>query len=184
MNSHFRLFTKAPVSSPGSPTEEILPPVLVKSLTFLVRKRYRNGCSSLRRYARDCNSFHCFCTQVYANARLSPLKTWRHRSGMFIHVLRLRGESMDPELSEGARLLVGTARRVPANGEMFVLWDRSGLWSSASSTPTTAARPRCELKSANPNYATTRSWLAKSTSSARCCGSSGGCEGRRETNRQ
>ncbi len=34
---------------------------------------------------------------------------------------------MEPELSEGDRLLVDTARRVPATGEMFVLWDGDGL---------------------------------------------------------
>ena len=32
-----------------------------------------------------------------------------------IRVLRVRGESMEPELSEGDRLLVDTARRVPQN---------------------------------------------------------------------
>ncbi len=103
---------------------------------------------------------------------------------MFIHVLRLRGESMDPELSEGARLLVDTTRRVPANGEMFVLWDGSGLVVKRGEHANDDGTAALRLKSANPNYATTRPWLATSTSSARCCGSSGGCEGRRETNRQ
>ena len=103
---------------------------------------------------------------------------------MFIHMLRLRGESMDPEFSEGARLLVDTARRVPANGEMFVLWDRSGLVVKRVEHANDDGAAALRLKSANPNYATTRPWLATSTSSARCCGSSGGCEGRRATNRQ
>ncbi|MYB12890.1 MAG: hypothetical protein F4X42_06510 [Rhodospirillaceae bacterium] len=34
---------------------------------------------------------------------------------------------MEPELSEGDRLLVNTLKRVPATGEMFVLWDGNGL---------------------------------------------------------
>ena len=44
-----------------------------------------------------------------------------------ICVLRTRGESREPEFSGGDRLLVDTARRVPETGEMFVLWDGSGL---------------------------------------------------------
>ena len=59
-------------------------PVLVRFLTFLVRKRCRNGCQSLRRYVRGCKPFPHFCTQVYANARLPLLRTWRHRSRVII----------------------------------------------------------------------------------------------------
>ena len=44
-----------------------------------------------------------------------------------VRMLRVRGDSMEPELSEGDRLLVDTARRRPATGEMFVLWDGGGL---------------------------------------------------------
>ncbi len=44
-----------------------------------------------------------------------------------IRALRVRGESMESELSEGDRLQVDTARRVPETGEMFVLWDGNGL---------------------------------------------------------
>ena len=44
-----------------------------------------------------------------------------------IRVLRVRGESMEPELSEGDRMLVDTDRRIPETGEMFVLWDGNGL---------------------------------------------------------
>ena len=54
----------------------------------------------------------------------------RHEGGAnpdAVRVLRVRGESMEPELSEGDRLLVDTSRRVPATGEMFVLWDGNGL---------------------------------------------------------
>ena len=71
-----------------------------------------------------------------------------------LRVLRVRGESMEPELSEGDRLLVDTARRVPATGEMFVLWDGSGLVvKRVEPVPGDGDAPRLRLKSANSDYA-------------------------------
>ena len=71
-----------------------------------------------------------------------------------IRVLRVRGESMEPELSEGDRLLVDTARRVPATGEMFVLWDGSGLVvKRVEPVPGDVSAPELRLKSTNPDYA-------------------------------
>ena len=71
-----------------------------------------------------------------------------------IRVLRVRGESMEPELSEGDRLLIDTARRVPATGEMFVLWDGSGLVvKRVEPVPGDGSAPELRLKSANPDYA-------------------------------
>ena len=71
-----------------------------------------------------------------------------------IRVLRVRGESMEPELSEGDRLLVDTARRVPETGEMFVLWDGNGLVvKRVEHTPRDGTAPALRLKSANPDYA-------------------------------
>ena len=34
---------------------------------------------------------------------------------------------MEPELRESDRIVVDTARRAPAAGELFVLWDGTGL---------------------------------------------------------
>ncbi len=71
-----------------------------------------------------------------------------------IRVLRVRGESMEPELSEGDRLLVDTARRVPETGEMFVLWDGSGLVvKRVEHVNDAGGAPELRLKSANPDYA-------------------------------
>ena len=68
-------------------------------------------------------------------------------------MLRVRGESMDPELSEGDWLLVDTARRVPETGEMFVLWDGSGLVVRCVEHLRDAGGvPELRLKSANPAY--------------------------------
>ena len=62
---------------------------------------------------------------------------WQLPEGMIRHegdadpaalrILRVRGVSMEPELKDGDRLLVDTARRLPAAGELFVLWDGDGL---------------------------------------------------------
>ena len=70
-----------------------------------------------------------------------------------IRVLRVRGESMEPELSEGDRLIVDTARRVPATGEMFVLWDGDGLVvKRVEHVHADGGAPALRLKSANPHY--------------------------------
>ncbi len=70
-----------------------------------------------------------------------------------IRVLRVRGESMEPELSEGDRLLVDTARRVPATGEMFVLFDGTGLVvKRVEPVHGNGAAHELRLKSANPDY--------------------------------
>ena len=71
-----------------------------------------------------------------------------------IRVLRVRGESMEPELFEDDRLLVDTARRVPATGEMFVLFDGNGLVvKRVEPVPGDGDAPKLRLKSANPDYA-------------------------------
>ena len=70
-----------------------------------------------------------------------------------VRVLRVRGVSMEPELSEGDRLLVDTARQVPASGEMFVLWDGAGLVvKRVEYVNEPEGAPALRLKSANPDY--------------------------------
>ena len=61
---------------------------------------------------------------------------------------------MEPELSEGDRLLVDTARRVPETGEMFVLWDGNGLVvKRVEHVQADGGVPELWLNSANPDYA-------------------------------
>ena len=70
-----------------------------------------------------------------------------------IRVLRVRGESMEPELSEGNRLLIDTARRVPETGEMFVRWDGSELVvKRVEHVRADGDAPELRLNSANPDY--------------------------------
>ena len=81
----------------------------------------------------------------------------RHEGGATpdaIRVLRVRGESMEPELSEGDRLLVDTSRRAPDTGEMFVLWDGNGLVvKRVERVAEGNGAPGLRLKSANAEYA-------------------------------
>ena len=72
-----------------------------------------------------------------------------------LRILRVRGNSMEPELCEDDRLLVDTARRVPETGEMFVLWDGSGLVVKRIEHVRAdgSAASELRLKSANPDYA-------------------------------
>ncbi len=68
-------------------------------------------------------------------------------------VLRVRGDSMEPELHDGDRLLVDVTRHVPALGEMFVLWDSDRLVvKRVEPLPGGGDTPRLRLKSACPDY--------------------------------
>ena len=44
-----------------------------------------------------------------------------------LKILKVRGNSMEPEMREGDRVVVDTARRQPAIGELFVLSDGTGV---------------------------------------------------------
>ncbi len=64
----------------------------------------------------------------------------RHEGGVEpanVRILRARGDSMEPAVHDGDRLLVDTGRKTPATGEMAV---------------PRADPPRLRLISANPAY--------------------------------
>ena len=67
-----------------------------------------------------------------------------------LRILRVRGNSMEPELREGDRIVVDTARTVPAAGELFVLWDGTGLVVKRVEALTAGGTLR--LVSAHPDY--------------------------------
>ena len=87
---------------------------------------------------------------------------WRLPEGMVRHegdaepealrILRVRGNSMEPEMREGDRLVVDTARRVPAAGELLVLWDGDGLVVKRVEPAHEPGAPKLRLLSANPAY--------------------------------
>ncbi len=62
---------------------------------------------------------------------------------------------MEPKLSDGDRLLIGTSRREPAAGGLFAVWDGSGLAVKRIKVDGRDGRgePLLRLKSANPEYA-------------------------------
>ena len=54
----------------------------------------------------------------------------RHEGGADpenLRIIRVRGDSMEPGMSEGDRIVVDASRKTPATGETFVLWDGSGI---------------------------------------------------------
>lgn len=69
-----------------------------------------------------------------------------------LRILRARGDSMEPLVSDGDRLLVDIARRAPGTGELAVLWDGGGLVVKRVEVLPRAEPPHLRLHSANPGY--------------------------------
>ena len=69
-----------------------------------------------------------------------------------VRILRARGDSMEPVVNDGDRLIVDTERRNPTTGEMAVLWDGNGLVVKRVETLHDAEPPAIRLLSANPAY--------------------------------
>ena len=90
-----------------------------------------------------------------------PENMIRHEAGASpedLRILRVRGNSMEPELRDGDRIVVDVSRRLPATGETFVLWDGIGLVVKHVEVMRGDAvdgdePPRLRLISANPDYA-------------------------------
>ena len=68
-----------------------------------------------------------------------------------LRILKVRGNSMEPELREGDRIVVDTGRTMAAAGELFVLWDGTGLVVKRIAALT--AEGMLRLASAHPDYA-------------------------------
>ena len=69
-----------------------------------------------------------------------------------LRIIRVRGNSMEPEMRDGDRIVVDTARRTPATGELFVLWDGIGLVVKRVEPAHEPGEPSLRLISANPDY--------------------------------
>ncbi len=75
-----------------------------------------------------------------------------------VRILRVRGNSMEPKMREGDRIVVDVSCRFPSTGETFVLWDGNGLVVKQVEAVRGDAvdedePPRLRLISANPDYA-------------------------------
>ena len=87
-----------------------------------------------------------------------------------LRVLRARGDSMEPLVSDGDRLLVDVTRRAPGTGETAVLWDGTGLVVKRVEVLPNTEPPRLRLISANPAYEPTHASPRTPTSSERSSG--------------
>ena len=59
-----------------------------------------------------------------------PLNIIRYESGAALEnlrIIRVRGNSMEPEMFEGDRILVDASNKLPVTGEKYLLWDGNGL---------------------------------------------------------
>ncbi len=64
----------------------------------------------------------------------------------------MRGDAMEPLLSEGDRLLVDTTRRRPTTGELCVLWDGNVLAVRRVEVLHGTEPAQLHLMTANPTY--------------------------------
>ena len=69
-----------------------------------------------------------------------------------LRILGARGDSMEPFVGEGDRIVVDISRRTPVTGEMVVLWDGGGLVLKRVEMLTRSEPPTIRLLSANPAY--------------------------------
>ena len=69
-----------------------------------------------------------------------------------LRILGARGDSMEPLVGEGDRIVVDVSCRVPVTGEMVVLWDGGGLVVKRVEVLTPSDPPAIRLLSANPAY--------------------------------
>ena len=87
-----------------------------------------------------------------------PANMIRHEGGAAsenLRIIRVRGDSMEPEMREGDRIVVDVSRKTPATGETFVLWDGNGtVAKKVDKVPTVegGGPPRIRLISENPDY--------------------------------
>ena len=72
-----------------------------------------------------------------------------------LRIVRVRGDAMEPLLSEGDRLVIDTARRRPTTGELCVLWDGNGLAVRRVEILHGTEPAQWRITTANPNYAPT-----------------------------
>lgn len=70
-----------------------------------------------------------------------------------LRIIAVRGDSMEPLLSEGDRLFIDTGQKLPATGELCALWDGNGLVAKRVQYVQGSDPLQLRLISANPDYA-------------------------------
>ncbi len=69
-----------------------------------------------------------------------------------LRMITVDGDSMEPLLSSGDRLLIDLSRRVPVPPGIFVIWDGMGLVAKRIEHVPLSEPPRVRIKSVNPDY--------------------------------
>jgi phage repressor protein C with HTH and peptisase S24 domain len=67
-------------------------------------------------------------------------------------MITVDGDSMEPLLSSGDRILIDTSRRVPVPPGIFVIWDGMGLVAKRVEHIPNSDPPKVVIKSVNPEY--------------------------------
>ena len=68
-------------------------------------------------------------------------------------MITVDGDSMEPLLSSGDRILIDVSQRVPAPPGIFVIWDGIGLVTKRIEHVPNSEPPKVVIKSLNPEYA-------------------------------
>ncbi len=69
-----------------------------------------------------------------------------------LRIVTIDGDSMEPLLSTGDRILVDTAQRIPVPPGIFVIWDGMGLVAKRVEHVPNSEPPTIAIRSVNPEY--------------------------------
>jgi phage repressor protein C with HTH and peptisase S24 domain len=71
-----------------------------------------------------------------------------------LHIVTIDGDSMEPTLSSGDRIMIDTSQRVPVPPGIFVIWDGMGIVAKRVEHVPHSEPPKVIIKSLNPEYQT------------------------------
>lgn len=69
-----------------------------------------------------------------------------------LRMITIDGDSMEPLLGSGDRILIDTSQQVPVPPGIFVIWDGMGLVAKRIEHEPNSDPPRVTIKSVNPDY--------------------------------
>lgn len=69
-----------------------------------------------------------------------------------LRMITIDGDSMEPVLSSGDRILIDTSQRIPVPPGIFVVWDGMGLVAKRVEHIAHSEPPRVIINSVNPEY--------------------------------
>lgn len=71
-----------------------------------------------------------------------------------LRMIAIDGDSMEPLLGSGDRILIDTSQRIPVPPGIFVIWDGMGLVAKRIEHVPSSDPPKVVIRSVNPNYPT------------------------------